>query len=83
MDNSLTIAICTYNRAHILSHCLNSLLNQSIPSTKYSLFIIDNNSTDDTQKIVTHFKNKFFDFHKTWIKQDTPLILMKLKSLKE
>lgn len=63
MDNSLTIAICTYNRAHILSHCLNSLLNQSIPSTKYSLFIIDNNSTDDTQKIVTHFKNKFFDFH--------------------
>ena len=69
MNNYLTIAICTYNRAHILSHCLTSLLNQSIPSTNYSIFIIDNNSTDDTQKIVTYFENKFFDFHIFFEKQ--------------
>lgn len=69
MDNFLTIAICTYNRAHILSHCLNSLLNQSIPSIKYSVFIIDNNSTDDTQEIAEQFKNKFYDFHIFFEKQ--------------
>lgn len=57
--NILTIAICTYNRSHIISNVLISLLQQTIPSENYSLLIVDNNSTDQTQELVTSFKNKF------------------------
>ena len=59
--NILTIVICTYNRAHILSEALTSLLQQTVPPEDYSILIIDNNSTDHTQELAESFKNKFTD----------------------
>ena len=59
--NLLTIAICTYNRAHILPEALTSLLQQTVPPEDYSILIIDNNSTDHTQELVESFKDKFTD----------------------
>lgn len=59
--NILTVVICTYNRAHILSEALTSLLQQTVPPEDYSILIIDNNSTDHTQELVESFKNKFTD----------------------
>ncbi len=59
MNNYLTIVICTYNRAHILPEALVSLLQQTVSPDKYSLLIIDNNSTDNTQETVASFKDKF------------------------
>jgi len=56
---SLTIAICTYNRANIISECLASLNKQTVDSTNYTLLVIDNNSTDNTKEIVSFFKDKF------------------------
>ena len=56
---SLTIAICTYNRANIISECLASLNKQTVDSTNYTLLVIDNNSTDNTKEIVSSFKDKF------------------------
>lgn len=61
MHHNLTIVICTYNRAHILSEALTSLLQQTVPTEDYSILIIDNNSTDHTQELVESFKNKFTD----------------------
>lgn len=61
MHHNLTIVICTYNRAHILSEALTSLLQQTVPPEDYSILIIDNNSTDHTQELVESFKNKFTD----------------------
>lgn len=61
MQHNLTIVICTYNRAHILLETLASLLQQTASSENYSLLIIDNNSTDNTQETVASFKNKFTD----------------------
>lgn len=59
MKHKLTIVICTYNRAHILPAALESLLRQTVSPDDYSLLIIDNNSTDDTQEVLIPFKNKF------------------------
>lgn len=56
---SLTIAICTYNRANIISECLASLNKQTVDSTNYTLLVIDNNSADNTKEIVSSFKDKF------------------------
>ena len=61
MHHNLTIVICTYNRAHILPEALSSLLRQIVSPEKYSLLIIDNNSTDNTQEIIESFKDKFAD----------------------
>lgn len=61
MQHNLTIIICTYNRAHILSEAFVSLLQQTVSPDNYSLLIIDNNSTDNTQETVASFKDKFTD----------------------
>lgn len=60
--NKITIAICTYNRGEIISEALQSLLNQTVPSSEFVLLIIDNNSTDNTEDILKDFSKKFASF---------------------
>ncbi len=52
----LSIAICTYNRADILSHCLQSIADAPSESHRCEVLVIDNNSTDHTQSVVESFK---------------------------
>ena len=59
MQHNLTIAICTYNRAHILPRVLTSLLQQTVSSENYFVLIVNNNSTDNTQETAVSFKDKF------------------------
>ena len=47
-----TIAICTYNRAGVLPYALKAALAQTLSASHYEILIIDNNSTDETPKIV-------------------------------
>ena len=55
--SSLSIVICTYNRADYLQDLLLSFSNmEKQPEREYELLIIDNNSTDDTAKIVDSWK---------------------------
>jgi glycosyltransferase involved in cell wall biosynthesis len=53
--SSLTIAICTYNRAEFLDLCLRSVLNKSAKQAVYNVLVIDNNSTDQTKEVVQDF----------------------------
>jgi glycosyltransferase involved in cell wall biosynthesis len=51
-DNPLvTIAVCTYNRARLLSLCLESLSKLKFDFSKTEVLVIDNNSTDDTAAV--------------------------------
>lgn len=54
-----SVIVCTYNRAHIISRALNSLLKQSCQD--WECIIIDDESTDDTKKVVAPFleRNNF------------------------
>lgn len=58
----LSICIPTYNRAKLLQECLNSLVsqfsNQDIKK-KVEIIISNNNSKDDTEKIVKKFQKKY------------------------
>jgi glycosyltransferase involved in cell wall biosynthesis len=49
---TLTIAICTWNRAELLDHTLTSLSEQRVdPAVPFEVLIVDNNSTDDTEAV--------------------------------
>lgn len=49
--NSLTVAVCTYNRALRLSKLVRALRQQECP-IPFEILIVDNNSTDGTQSIL-------------------------------
>jgi GT2 family glycosyltransferase len=57
MDGSFDVAviICTYNRGSMLRPALESLLAQEASDVSFQVIIVDNNSTDDTKRIVEEF----------------------------
>jgi abequosyltransferase len=56
----LTIAIPTYNRAKILSECLNVFLPQvDFFKDQIEFIISDNGSTDETQSVIKLYKEKY------------------------
>lgn len=52
---SVTVAICTYNRAQFLRQTLAGLARQDYPADRLEVLVIDNNSTDDTRTAVAEF----------------------------
>ena len=52
----VTVAICTWNRAHLLRQTLEQLTGVRIPDgLQWEVLVIDNNSTDDTQQVIRKF----------------------------
>jgi glycosyltransferase involved in cell wall biosynthesis len=51
-----SIIIPTYNRAHLISTAINSVLSQQFKS--FELIIVDDGSTDNTNEIISSFKDK-------------------------
>jgi len=58
-----SIIIPSYNSAEDLRICLDSLVEQD-SDKDYEILIVDNNSTDDTGKIIEEFENKYPDIVK-------------------
>ena len=55
----LSICVCTYNRAHILPYCLNSLTKLKVPAgCEAEILVIDNNSRDNTKEVVSNFSRR-------------------------
>jgi len=48
---TLSIIICSYNRASYISDALTSLYNQSSELDNFEVIIVDNNSTDNTKEV--------------------------------
>ena len=49
------VIIPTYNRSHVLERAIHSVLNQSYKN--FSLYIVDDGSTDETQKLLQKFSS--------------------------
>lgn len=60
----ISVVIPTYNRAHTIKRCLDSVLNQSSPPRE--VVVVDDGSSDDTRTVV----NAFNDERITYIHQD-------------
>jgi glycosyltransferase involved in cell wall biosynthesis len=50
MKAKISVVVPTYNRRPLLEKCLDALLDQSISQDKYEVIVIDDSSSDDTQK---------------------------------
>lgn len=49
----ISVIVCTYNRSKELKKCLEALGHQVVPEyLSWEVLVVDNNSTDDTRKIV-------------------------------
>ena len=51
----VTVAIPTYNRAELLRQTLAGIGRQQFPTSQYEVLVIDNNSRDDTRRVVDSF----------------------------
>jgi len=51
----LSVVLCTYNRADLLSGAVRSLLAQGVSTPRFELLVVDNNSTDRTRELVGEF----------------------------
>lgn len=52
----LTVGVCTWNRARALARLLESLERLEIPTgRRWELLVVDNNSTDDTPRVIADF----------------------------
>lgn len=58
-DVIISAVVCTYNRSHILSSCLESLVNQSLDKNFYEIIVVNNNSVDSTDDIVRDYSIKY------------------------
>lgn len=50
-----SVIVCTYNRAELLTCCLETLIAQTISPQAYEVVVVDNNSVDDTKAVVGRF----------------------------
>ena len=53
-----SIIVPTYNRADEITELLTSLINQSIDKSLFEILIVDDGSTDETEKVIQEFKSK-------------------------
>ena len=54
----LSVIICTYNRDQHIRRALESLVRQDFERSAYEIIVVDNNSTDNTSKIIHRFKQE-------------------------
>lgn len=58
----ISVIIPTYNRALLVCDTLDSLCNQDLAAIDFEVLVVDNNSKDDTKKIV----KQYIDTHKDY-----------------
>jgi glycosyltransferase involved in cell wall biosynthesis len=52
---TLSVVVCTYNRADLLPGCLDSLAAQTADKGRFEVIVVNNNSSDATQEIAEAF----------------------------
>jgi len=52
---SVSVVVCTYNRAEILAECLASLATQSVDPGCFEVVVVNNNSSDNTEYVCRSF----------------------------
>ena len=59
---TITVILCTYNRAGRLSEALESVLASALPpGVEWEILVVDNNSTDQTRAVATEFCRRYPD----------------------
>jgi glycosyltransferase involved in cell wall biosynthesis len=54
---SVSVLIPTFNYAHCIVEAIESVLNQSYPTSLIEIIVVDDGSTDNTRKVLAHYIN--------------------------
>jgi GT2 family glycosyltransferase len=52
MSAAIAVIVPTRNRAHLLARCLDSLANQTLAADRYTVFVVDDGSSDETVRLL-------------------------------
>lgn len=55
----ITAAVPTYNSAHFISRCLDSLVQQTMPNNEYEIICVDDCSQDGTVSILKKYSEQY------------------------
>jgi len=67
---SVSIAICTWNRAKLLDQTLAALCKLIVPSgISWEILVVDNSSTDDTPSVIDQYSDRLPLHHLCEVKQ--------------
>jgi len=55
----ISVVICTYNRADLLTDVLQTLCQQTLEHSEYEVIVVDNNSTDSTRAVAESFARQY------------------------
>lgn len=61
-----SVVVCSYNRSVYLAKVLNALKNQTLDSSKFEIILVNNNSTDETEKVCHTFQKNNSDLNITY-----------------
>lgn len=59
MSILISVVVCTYNRADLLTRALQSLCDQTLGSSRYEVIVVDNNSEDNTREVTEEFRRQY------------------------
>jgi len=65
----ISIVICTRNRAELLDKAIAGVYYQELINKHYELIIVDNNSSDNTKKVIDKWCYKFSHFKYLFVKK--------------
>ena len=75
----LSIVVNMYNTALYMPKCLDSLLNQDIPSSDYEIILVNDGSTDNSLNIIKEYAPK--EVSEEEIVEETERIILKMGSV--
>lgn len=59
----ISVIICSYNRADYIIHAVESLYQQTLAKDAFEVFVVDNNSIDNTGDLVQDYMSSHPGFH--------------------
>ena len=59
----LSVVICSYNREEYIINAIESLYQQTLEKDKFEVFVVDNNSIDNTSEKVMEYITRHHDFN--------------------
>lgn len=58
----ISVVIPTHNRANLLRRTIDSLVGQTLAAERFEIIVVDNGSTDETQKVAASFARRLSNF---------------------
>lgn len=66
----LSVVVCTYNRAEMLSNALESLVQQTLDKCLYEIIVVDNASSDATPEVLRNLRTRYGEWNIVLARED-------------